>query len=163
VTEFDGVTQDLVLHLVDLMRAYEGIGLAAPQIGVPQRVVVADVGHGLVAIVNPVIEDGKGSDRKVEGCLSLPEIHVEIERSQQVVISGRTATGEDHTWECSGLMARVLQHEIDHLNGILIVDHAPAAERLLLNRRIKKLQHRQRRADTLPHRGGTALAARGEM
>ena len=151
VHEFDDSMEGLVLKMATTMHGYEGIGLAAPQVGIPLRMFVADVGDGLLVVANPEIQEREGSERMVEGCLSLPEIHVEIERSRQIFLSGLTASGEERTWECSDLMARVVQHEIDHLDGVLITDHATFTERLILRRQMKRLEKLQKRTGGLAH------------
>jgi peptide deformylase len=106
------------------LRACEGISLAAPQVGVLQRVIVADTGQGLISLVNPEIVDRNGEEEFVEGCLSVPNVRVNVQRNHTIVIQGTTAAGDKFQQEFSGLDARVIQHACDHLNGILIIDHA---------------------------------------
>lgn len=122
----DGL-RDLVRAMAETMYAENGIGLAAPQVGVDKRVIVFDVDDRLAALCNPVITES--SDEKVvdeEGCLSVPGVNVPVERSRRVVCEGLTVEGRAITIEAEDLLARVLQHEIDHLDGVLILDRAPA-------------------------------------
>jgi peptide deformylase len=129
------------------MHNREGIGLAAPQIGIMQRLVVADIGDGLLSLINPEILDQQGKTSLMEGCLSLPLIGVDVLRSESIVVRGINAAGEEVTSELRGLMARVIQHEIDHLDGILIIDHGPA-QNLDIPAQVVHLGIEQRR-DTL--------------
>jgi peptide deformylase len=112
--------------MLELMRAHHGIGLATPQIGLLVRLIVADIGDGPVCLVNPLLTPAPPRDRMTEGCLSLPGVVVEIERPQIVEVRGLDQSGAPVHFEARGLLARVLQHEVDHLEGVLIVDY-PAA------------------------------------
>jgi peptide deformylase len=100
----------------------EGIGLAAPQVGITRRFVVADVGEGLIEFVNPEISDAEGSCGMVEGCLSVPGRRGFVTRPEKVTIKAQDRTGKPFTMEADGLLARCIQHEIDHLDGVLYVD-----------------------------------------
>jgi len=113
------------------MHAFKGVGLAAPQIGLAKQLIVADVGGGVVKLANPKIINSSGSDRMVEGCLSVPERGVEIKRFYEVRVRGLNEKGERVEIEAKGLLARVLQHEIDHLRGKLIIDYLSPWKRLL--------------------------------
>jgi peptide deformylase len=129
--EVDPSTDDslraLVRTMAETMYSENGIGLAAPQIGVSKRVIVFDVDDNLSAICNPVIvESSPQTAVDEEGCLSVPGITVPIERSVWVRCVGTTIDGQDLAIEASDLLARVLQHEIDHLDGVLILDRCPA-------------------------------------
>jgi len=129
-TEADEGLRELVRAMAETMYEENGIGLAAPQVGVDKRVIVFDVDDRLAALCNPVITES--SDDTVvdeEGCLSVPGINVPVERSQRVVCQAVTIEGREVTIEAADLLARVLQHEIDHLDGILILDRAPAEMR----------------------------------
>jgi len=125
VKEIDGNIQKLIDNMAKLMYQNKGLGLAAPQVGILKRVIVADVGDGLVSLVNPKILWRQGKDTMAEGCLSIPGINLEIKRSKEVIIEGLTKEREKVQLGAVGLLARVLQHEIDHLDGILIVDQVP--------------------------------------
>lgn len=123
----DETLRDLVRAMAETMYDESGIGLAAPQVGVDKRVIVFDVDDRLAALCNPVITEF-GSETCVddEGCLSVPGITVPVERATRVVCSGQTLEGRQITLEAEDLLARVLQHEIDHLDGVLILDRCPA-------------------------------------
>ncbi len=134
-TEADQELRELVRAMAETMYAENGVGLAAPQVGVDKRVIVFDVDDRLAALCNPVIiEFGDDTVVDEEGCLSVPGVNVPVERSQRVVCQGVTIEGREITIEAEDLLARVLQHEIDHLDGILILDRAPAEMRKSLIR-----------------------------
>jgi peptide deformylase len=116
----------LACDMLELMRAHHGIGLAAPQVGLPVRLIVADIGEGPVCLVNPSLTPAPMRDRRMEGCLSLPGVHREVERAYVVEARGLDLRGSPVHFEAQGLLARVLQHEVDHLEGILIVDYPTA-------------------------------------
>lgn len=106
------------------MYAADGVGLAAPQVGVPQRLIVVDAGEGTLHLVNPEVHEASGSEMDSEGCLSLPGLYGYVERYSRVVVAGLDIKGKPRRIVASGRLARVLQHEIDHLDGILFVDKA---------------------------------------
>lgn len=122
IERFDSWLLDLLADMLALMRAHEGIGLAAPQVGIAQRLFVAEIRGRSVCLVNPEIAACAGADRMLEGCLSLPGVQVDIERDRQVEVQGYDAYGRRRRHCVQGLWARVVQHEIDHLNGVLICD-----------------------------------------
>ncbi|MFH1904003.1 MAG: peptide deformylase [bacterium] len=105
------------------MKYFCGIGLAAPQIGISKRLIVACVEERTIKLANPEIIDIRGSDNMVEGCLSIPDITVDIKRPFEVVVKGLNEKGKNIEIKAKGLLARVLQHEIDHLKGRLIIDY----------------------------------------
>lgn len=123
IEEVDKGIRKLLDDLAETMYHNEGIGLAAPQVGILKRAIVVDVGEGLTALVNPRILWRQGKLTAPEGCLSLPGISLDIKRSQEVVVEGMDRDGEVKQIGAAGLFARALQHEIDHLNGVLITDH----------------------------------------
>lgn len=129
----DAGLRDLVKRMAQRMYEAPGIGLAATQIGVQQRVIVYDLddeGNGLVALCNPVIVDASDEcEVGDEGCLSLPGITVPVERACALTCEGVTLDGTHVRIEAEGLHARLLQHEIDHLDGVLIIDRATPEER----------------------------------
>ncbi len=134
VTEFDEALADLVERMTRVMLAANGVGLAAPQVGVLQRVLVhqADEESGPVALVNPrVVAASEERDVVEEGCLSLAAagVTVEVERLVSVTVEARSATGEELRFEAAGLEARVIQHEVDHLDGVLIIDRTTPEQR----------------------------------
>ena len=125
VKEMSGDIRKLIDNMAKLMYQNKGLGLAASQVGILKRVIVADVGDGLVSLVNPKILWRQGKDTMSEGCLSIPGINLEIKRSKEVIVEGLTKEDEKVQLGAVGLLARVLQHEIDHLDGILIIDRVP--------------------------------------
>jgi peptide deformylase len=132
VEVFDERLREELARMGALMVDAMGIGLAATQVGTLHRVLVYRVEHDspVNALVNPVIE-WKGSEEETmeEGCLSLPGVHVDVDRPIHVRVRAQDATGEPIVIEASGLEARVIQHEIDHLDGVLILDHASREQR----------------------------------
>jgi len=122
VEEVNDDLKQLVEDMTETMYASHGIGLAAIQIGVLKRVIVVNVGEGRVVLINPVIDEAEGETRMEEGCLCLPGVMVEVTRHENISVSGLNETGEAVTIHANGLLARALQHEIDHLEGTLIVD-----------------------------------------
>jgi peptide deformylase len=123
VQMFNTALQDFANDMLLFMKQSDGIGLAAPQVGILQRIVVADIGEHSICLVNPEILNGSGGDNMVEGCLSLPGCMVDVSRKTWIDIRGRDLFGRKADFQAEGLLARVLQHEVDHLNGILICDH----------------------------------------
>ncbi len=134
VAEYDEALAALVERMTAVMQGASGVGLAAPQIGVLQRVLVhqADENAGPVALVNPrIVERSETADTTEEGCLSLDAagLTVDVERPAEVVVEARTPTGVEIRIEAAGLIARVIQHEVDHLDGVLIIDRTSPDER----------------------------------
>ncbi len=126
VERFDAWLADVFEEMVALMRTHDGIGLAGPQAGLGQRLFVAEVEGRTFCLANPAIGQRLGRDRMVEGCLSLPGTHVEIERDSQIEVVGYGVHGQKQTHVVQGLWARVVQHEVDHLDGVLIRDYQNA-------------------------------------
>jgi peptide deformylase len=132
VEQFDDALRSAIERMGELMRDALGVGLAANQVGVLQRVFVyrVDPEHPVTAVVNPVLESASEEQESAEeGCLSLPAVHLEVERPAQVRLRGRDAEGAELVVEASGLEARVIQHELDHLNGVLILDRVSREQR----------------------------------
>ena len=143
VTSFDDQLEALCKNLVETMYAAPGVGLAAPQVGVLARLVVIDPTVGekagsLIVLANPEIIDAEGDQYEEEGCLSLPDFTARIHRPQRVVVSGKEIDGKEKIVEGEGLLSRILAHEIDHLNGVLFVDHLGAIKRDIIKRKIRK-------------------------
>jgi len=132
VTEFDEFLVQLVERMLDLMHDAQGVGLAATQVGVLQRVFVFEPNeeHPARAVVNPVVTL-EGDEREVdeEGCLSLRDVRVPVERATKVILEGKDPNGNDVRYELDGFAARVVQHETDHLDGTLIIDRTDADSR----------------------------------
>lgn len=124
VKEVNESVRRLLDNLRDTMYEARGLGLAAPQIGVPKRAIVVDAGERLYELVNPEIEEGEGEQIDTEACLSIPGVRGTVKRFERVVVKGLNREGEKVRIQATGLLARVFQHEIDHLNGILFVDRA---------------------------------------
>ncbi|HEX6709004.1 MAG TPA: peptide deformylase [Rubrobacter sp.] len=123
VDSFDDSLTRLTEDMLITMREHEGVGLAANQVGRLKRVLVAEVDDEEYVIVNPVLTDtAETTERGPEGCLSIPGIQVEVERPTAVTVSGQDVSGKPLRIEASDLLARVLQHEVDHLDGVLILD-----------------------------------------
>lgn len=131
VERFDASLRTLAGDMVDTMRGAPGVGLAAPQIGLSLRLFVFDAGNGSVpgAMANPVITLREGEIEEDEGCLSIPEIYHPTVRASRVRVEGRGLEGEPLALEGEGLVARIFQHETDHLNGVLYIDRLSAAGR----------------------------------
>jgi peptide deformylase len=125
ITAMDGKIHTLMKTMANIMYTCQGIGMAAPQLGVLHRVIVTDVGEGLLALANPEILSREGEEQLFEGCLSLPGVTVNVRRQTLVVVGGIDSDGKECERVITGLAARVIQHEIDHLNGVLILDHGP--------------------------------------
>ena len=139
VPEVTTEIKTIIADMVESMWHQVGIGLAAPQVGISLRIVVMDDGKGAArALINPAITDRAGSVREEEGCLSLPGIFAEIERSRWVRVATRDETGQPISFEAQGLRAKVIQHEIDHLDGVLFIDHLPPIARDRIKKRIQK-------------------------
>ena len=127
VDRFDETLRNQVGRMAGIMTDAFGVGLAAPQLGISQRVLVYRVGQDapVIALVNPEVEwSGENSEQMDEGCLSIPGIELEVERPVHLRVRARDEQGDERTVEASGLEARVIQHEIDHLDGVLILDRA---------------------------------------
>lgn len=145
VKEFTPELAQLVGEMFDSMYAAQGIGLAAPQIGISRQITVVDVSfkerpEDKLVLINPEILDSEGKQVEEEGCLSLPEIREKVQRSAWVKVRAQNEKGEFFEVEGEELLARALQHEIDHLNGILFIDRLSRLKRDLVHRRIRKLQ-----------------------
>ncbi|MDF2568934.1 MAG: def1 [Sporomusa sp.] len=124
VEKIDRKIKQLLDDMAETMYAADGVGLAAPQIGVSLRLVVIDVGEGIIELVNPKIVTKEGCEIGTEGCLSVPGMYGEVERCATVTVEALNRTGKKICINGSGLLARALQHEIDHLNGILFIELA---------------------------------------
>ena len=122
VTEVSERIRTLIEDMVDTMYENKGVGLAAPQVGVLRRVVVIDIGDGPIKLINPEIIETEGEYIDIEGCLSVPNRAGTVKRPERVKVKYLDETGEEKTIEGTGLLAKALCHEIDHLNGILFID-----------------------------------------
>ena len=136
-----GVTVDekrILDDMAETMYLNQGVGLAATQVGIDRQLAVIDVGEGLIKLVNPTITSKKGSAQMEEGCLSIPGIQVKIRRARGVSVSALNESGEPVNFTASGLFARAIQHEVDHLTGKLIIDYLNPLRRFLLKKKAAK-------------------------
>jgi peptide deformylase len=145
VAAVDSHIEALVQDMVDTMYAAPGIGLAAPQIGVPLAVAVIDLSVGkradaLITLINPEVVDHDGLQVEEEGCLSIPGFTTSVARPGRVVVRALDRQGAPQTIEGEGLLARALQHELDHLQGVLFLDRLRSIKRGLIVRKIGKLR-----------------------
>src|ERR1700760_2578050 len=145
VTDFGPELALFVEEMWASMYAAHGIGLAAPQIGVSKRITVIDVSFKerpdeKLVLINPEIIEREGKQFEEEGCLSLPEIREKVHRAAHVKVRAQNAKGEFFEVEGDELLARALQHEIDHLHGVLFIDHLSRLKQDFVRRRIRKLQ-----------------------
>lgn len=155
VTEFDGELAALVARMLELMETGKGVGLAAPQVGINRRVIVmnpsGEAGDERV-LINPVVRDPHGSAEGEEGCLSLPGINVRVRRAQRCRIVAQDLAGNPVEFDAEDLLARICQHEIDHLNGTLIIDRMGPSDRIATRKTLKALedQHKSGRTTDRP-------------
>jgi peptide deformylase len=129
VEEIDAKIVRLSEEMIETMYAAPGVGLAAPQVGIERRIFVYDVGEGPVTVVNPRIVESRGEWEYEEGCLSVPDLHWPIVRPKQVHLVGRDLEGNELSIEGDELLGRVLQHEVDHLDGILLLERLEKDQR----------------------------------
>jgi peptide deformylase len=137
VTDKDRQT---LAEMMELLRFSGGIGLAAPQVGIAKQMVVVDLGNGPVIVVNPRIVRRKGSQVMEEGCLSLPGVYVKVRRAGTIIVNGLNESNEKISISAQDLLARALQHEIDHLRGRMIIDYAHLIQRIRLRKKLKNLK-----------------------
>jgi peptide deformylase len=145
VPEVTADIRKLLEDLAETMYAAPGVGLAAPQIGVPLRVCVIDVAGGkrdgeLLSLVNPEFVEREGMQIDEEGCLSLPGFNATVPRPDRAVVRALDAEGRQRIVEGTGLLARALQHEIDHLDGVLFIDRLRGIKREMILRKVRKLE-----------------------
>lgn len=165
VAKADATTEKLVADMLETMVAANGVGLAAQQVGVPLQLAVIDVSdvddrpstmtvdgkdvdlekHMPLVLLNPELTLGDDREEGIEGCLSFPEVTGDIMRSKHVKVKAQRLNGDVMEFEATGLLARALQHEVDHLNGILFIDRMNAAQKAGLAGRLKRLQSKNRR------------------
>jgi peptide deformylase len=142
VEDITGEIKKLMEDMLETMYDAPGVGLAAPQVGVDKRVIVIDIGteenRSPILLANPKIEKSEGELLYEEGCLSLPEFITEVKRKERVTVSGIDVKGNEVTYDADGLLAVVFQHEIDHLDGILLVDKVSRLKRDVYRRKVKK-------------------------
>jgi peptide deformylase len=147
VEKIDSSLDRLIEDMVATMHAAPGVGLAANQVGVPLQLAVIDLSsreneeqrHPLLVIINPEILAMEGSVTEEEGCLSIPDYSEKVKRAAKVKVRAQDRTGKSFEIEAEGLLAKALQHEIDHLNGLLFVDHLSPLKKNIFRRRYRKV------------------------
>ncbi len=143
VAAVDETVRRLMDDMVETMYQAPGVGLAAPQVGVSSMVIVVDVTsgqdpNGLIRLANPKILSTKGAEAIDEGCLSIPDFTAKVNRFQQVTVEGLDPKGRRVVIEAEGLLARALQHEIDHVRGVLIIDHLRGIRKELVRKKLRR-------------------------
>ncbi len=136
--------QSLLQAMLVAMRENKGVGLAAPQVGVNRQIFVADIGDGPMAFINPKIIKKSGGDVIEEGCLSIPGVTVMVRRPERIVVRYIDENNQPHEKIYEEMMARVIQHEMDHLDGKLIVDYAGIKEKIKLRAQLRELERKQK-------------------
>ena len=162
--------RQLAANMIETMYAAEGVGLAAQQVGQPVLLTVVDVTPSEqpwtmtpqlpmpLVLVNPGITNPQGEQTGSEGCLSIPEINGQIRRADRVTVRARTLDGEEIEFDCTGLLARAAQHELDHLHGVLFIDRMDAATRASFAGKLKKMQKETEATLTKPKKSRRSLA-----
>jgi len=131
VRAIDGAVKKLIGNMIETMHSSGGVGLAAPQVGVPLRVIVIGIPEGEdITLINPQIVRRTGERLVTEGCLSIPGYFGEVKRAQSVRVKGRDLSGKEIRIKAEELLAQALEHEIDHLNGVLYIDHLESPDKL---------------------------------
>jgi peptide deformylase len=144
IAEIDDELRTLIEDMYDAMYEAEGIGLAGPQVGLAKRVLVIDIkdeAHPRFALINPrIVERGGEKQKEEEGCLSIPGVSALVERPTTVTVEAVDEHGQPLRLEADGLLARCIQHEVDHLDGVLFIDHLSPLKRSMLVKKYKSLQ-----------------------
>jgi len=143
----DEVIKKIAADMAETMYAEKGIGLAAPQVGITKRIIVVDVDEELITLINPEITVSGEKEKMEEGCLCLPKVSVEVERLTLVHMEGMGIDGEKISIDAEDLLARAFQHEVDHLNGMLIIDHLSKVKRDMVVKKFRKLQLKEKEED----------------
>ena len=143
IINIDKYIEELAHNMVETMYAAPGIGLAAPQVNESKRLITVDLSAGensqnLIILINPELISQEGKLISEEGCLSVPDINEKVARPSHVIIRGIDLKGNEKTVEAEGLLARVLCHEIDHINGKLFIDHLSLLKKSLIKKKLKK-------------------------
>lgn len=145
VKKIDDKTKKIADAMVETLRSARGVGLAANQIGVLEQICVIDTSKGekedgLLVLINPVICESSGNRKFEEGCLSFPEIYGEVERAAKIKVKALNLKNETIEIVAEDILARVMQHEIDHLNGVLFIDYLNFVKKLALQKKLKELK-----------------------
>ncbi len=146
ISEFNNELHELIKNMAETMYDAPGIGLAAPQVGVNKQLVVIDLHpkdeeRQLIVLINPEISEGEGSVVDEEGCLSVVDLSANVSRFAHVKVKAQNAQGDPIEFEAEDWFARVIQHEVDHLHGILFIDHLSRLKRALYKKKRKKQLH----------------------
>lgn len=144
IANIDGRVVRLADDMAETMYAAPGVGLAAPQVGVSERLIVVDVKHSegekeLITLINPEIVEAEGKVIGEEGCLSLPGVNEKVARAERVLVRGYDLKEQQRQIEAEGLLAIALQHEIDHLDGVLLFDRLSRLKREIIQRKMRKV------------------------
>ena len=140
ILEFDEDLNELIRGMEATLYEMGGIGLAAPQVGVSARIIIVDTGEGIFPLVNPEILERRGIKKALEGCLSLPDLELDIERAETIKVAAQHPDGNRFEIDCSELLSRVIQHEIDHLEARLIIDRISVIKKQLIKNSLKKMR-----------------------
>ncbi len=145
ITDINGNIQKLIDDMIETMYKSNGIGLAAPQVGVSKRLIIVDISpreenNSLIVIINPQIVSTEGEVLSEEGCLSLPGFITRLKRNEKVFVKGFDRKGKEIQIETDGLLSRAIQHEIDHLEGILLIDRISPLKRELFRKKYQKIK-----------------------
>lgn len=140
VKEVGPAERMLITSMIETMYAAKGIGLAAPQVGINRRIFVVDIGEGPIVFVNPKILKTEGEAVQEEGCLSIPDVHVQVSRPARIRITYRDEENQPQEAVFDALFARAIQHENDHLDGRLIIDYLGDKERQALIPKLENIQ-----------------------
>ena len=145
VAKIDDRIRDLSARMFEVMKKARGVGLAANQVGALDRLVVIDTNRGdtkghCFTLINPELIGSKGEVRLEEGCLSFPDLSAEVERPEKVGFAATGLDGKRFEFEAEGILARAVQHEIDHLNGVLFIDHLGTTKKMLLKKQLEELR-----------------------
>lgn len=130
--------RSILSDMASAMYLSQGVGLAAVQVGIDKQLAVIDVGEGLIKLINPVILKREGLEAQEEGCLSCPGLYVKIKRARKVLVSYIDENGDITEMNASGLLARAVQHELDHLSGKLIIDYLSPVKKMLARKKISR-------------------------
>jgi peptide deformylase len=136
--------RQILSQMAQLMYADSGIGLACPQVGINEQMIVADIGGGLYKLINPRVVRRSGAQAREEGCLSIPGICIKVKRAKKVLIEAQDEFAKPVRIEAEGLLACVFQHEIDHLKGRLIVDYASFWKKLQIRKELEVIKERSK-------------------
>ena len=146
IPEIDAEVKELAAKMIETMHEGNGVGLAGPQVGISKQIIVVnpnpEEGEEDQVFINPCIIKRKGGELGSEGCLSLPEIYGTVKRSTWIKVTATLLSGEEVTFEAEDFWARVLQHEIDHLNGVLFITKIQPAEEVVIRGQLRELEKR---------------------